>query len=388
VHNPGVGGTGFPADQAGAPSSTVSFRPGTLLSFRVVSDSSGDSSYLEGHGIRVNPPPSVLADTSPGDAVRLRVVAVSPRLILEALAEVPAGRAGGVGGESPGASLSTLSGDSFSRGWSIPPPGSEEAGRTLLDRLDVSRLPFSSTLVSVILNSQRILAPRLIGALSRRMERWMSTPSKGPGGPFSIRRRARALLEIADRGMEEGAGSDDFEELLALLSGLSDGSGVSRDNRGGEGRRRGSRDEGFRVVDLAAYLTRGTREPEDPLQLFNHLSSTGDLHWIIVPVAAVSGGSRTAGSLRVGIDRVGGFPRSATLELSCAPGTWWFSWKIVAGLPTLETAQAVDGAPEMPATLLARLGGTRHTVTQGFPSGDGFSAVATKVAGLGGNEHG
>jgi hypothetical protein len=359
-----------------------------VLSLRVVSDSSGGGHRLEGHGIRLNPSPALLADRTLGEVVRVRVVSVSPHLELEALPGKSGGVAAGkgasflIGGDGGDGALSAAGTGT------VGPRLGEGTVAALLNRLNVARIPFSDSLVSVILNSQRVLSPRLIAAISRRMEHWAALVPRRGRGAFAIRRRARALLESADRGMDGIGGEGDLEDLLSLLAGWSSESSFSEDEADGDRSATLSGEEPPRANDLAAYLTRATDDPWDPLQLFNHLRSTGDLHWIVLPVGARTEQSRTTGSLRVGLDRVGGTPRRATLGLSHSSGSWWFSWEIADGGVVLRSAQAVEGAPEIPVALLARLGGTRHTVTEGFPSGDGFSAVATTVPGLGGDEHG
>jgi hypothetical protein len=378
VLNPGVGGPGYSAEQVGTRSLMGRLRPGAVLPFHVVSDSSGDGLFLEGHGLRVKPLPSALGGVSSGDVVRLRVRSIAPRVTLEL---VHTGTFADAASQGPRA-------DGFLPGWTTRSGTGDSALAQLLQRLDVARLPFASHLISVVLNSQRLLSPQLIRVISRRMERWMSTDPHGGRRAFVVRRRARALLETVDRGMDEGLDDSGFEELLALLSGLSDTGGSFREESRRDTVSQGRGDEEYRAEDLASYLTRSTDDPGDPLQLFNYLATTGELHWIVVPLAAGWSGFRTSGTLRIGIDRVSGRPECATLGLGQTSGSWWFSWEITDGRPLLRTAQPVDGAPEIPGTLLARLGGTRHTVTQGHPSGDGFTAVARDVPGLGGYEHG
>ncbi|HKK48512.1 MAG TPA: hypothetical protein VJ932_05415, partial [Alkalispirochaeta sp.] len=173
--------------------------------------------------------------------------------------------------------------------------------------------------VRALLNSHRELSPALIRALAVRIDR--DLPERGR------QRRARLLVELADKGMDP-----DREELRSeeLLPYLTDG---RWGQRGSEHQHRLPQGTSRRepLTSLRAFLQRTTATPSHSVQLFNHLSGNGDLHWVVIPIGAHRDAHATTGTLRVGLDTTDNTAREATLALGVGAGVWWFSWVIDQG---------------------------------------------------------
>ena len=343
MNAPGAGAAGFPARLVAGRAAIAALRPGAILVLHSVRSAAGVPIELEGAGLRFAPTSNL--NLPPGERVRVRVVSVHPHVRLNILgpadtstgADVPArGAAGGL------------------------PNGGGASGPTVRSALQA------------IMTAQRAVTPELLHGVSARLH------ESGDGG--RVRRRSRSLVEALGRGMDPPSGEQaGLEELLMWLAGTGD-----RDHRGKRGDDRSRRSpERSGGTGLAGHLTRATATPTEALQAFNYLDGGGDLHWIVVPVGASRDGRRTQGALRVGIDRRSGRPRSATLSVAVAAGTWWFSWTAGPAGLTLSRVQAIDGAPAFPESLLARMGGTRHTVVTQEWFGDGFSEASADVDNLG-----
>ncbi|MFO8043977.1 MAG: hypothetical protein R6U25_12300 [Alkalispirochaeta sp.] len=346
---PEAGSVGFPARLVGGRTTAASLRSGAVVTLRTEFSSFTGRLELVGPTMRLAPTTSV--EIPVGTTVRLLVVATTPQLRLKLL---------------PDSLPLTTTGDS----------GSSSGSRHAMSALGLNRSVGVEELVRALINSHRELSPELVRRLAGRI---------GQDLPQRLRqRRARVLVELADREMEPDGESDSGEELISLLT---DG----RWSSGGHGDRRqpGERPASHqRLTSLQSFLSRATATPSHSLQLFNYLRSTGDLHWVVVPVGARQSESSTTGTLRVGIDRRNQTPKEATLALSVGSGVWWFSWKMGADGARLSAWEVEGDAPQIPESLLARMGGRRHTNSNRYQNGDGFSGTSSEVNKLGVDEYG
>ncbi len=142
-------------------------------------------------------------------------------------------------------------------------------------------------LAQVLASSGRALSRETIDAVVRLFRR-LRTPVD------TKRSRARALVEVADRGI--GAYEVVGASVAALVEWLSaGGSGYERnDDRNSEPEQ--SADE------IATVLRRATKQPRDPLQLLNVLLPRSPLHWIHIPIGAIRGSTRVDATLRIAWD--------------------------------------------------------------------------------------
>ncbi|MFP4211637.1 MAG: hypothetical protein ACLFR8_10370 [Alkalispirochaeta sp.] len=235
------------------------------------------------------------------------------------------------------------------------------AFRNILTRLGVSDLPEVRALFTAFVASGRSFDPVLF---HRALQQSKAIASRRSGSGAAD---ARSSVELSDRDLTV----DDFEEgdltrLLQWFAGDNDGS--SREDRHPSQEPSESPTSGER--DLRRYLNRTTPTPTEPLHLYNALRPrTGDLHWVVMPIAAMSGETRVPAVMKLGVDPVSARTREAVLSVSTAEGRYLFRWS-TTGSVKLIAAGREDGG-EVPHELLARLGGTGHT--ERATAGDGFS---------------
>ncbi|MCG8477585.1 MAG: hypothetical protein MI724_00685, partial [Spirochaetales bacterium] len=266
-------------------------------------------------------------------------------------------------------------------------------GRTLIDRfLHAHRLfgtPGSYELVRALVASERHLAPESVHHLTTLFALLTRRADDEPHRPRRRAALARALVELHDRSIaiSEPATPAQIDLVRWLVDGSESGHG---DNRG-DSQRRESRTRGT-AGDLSAYLNRATGTPDHPLQLFNALATTGDLHWIVIPIGATSGSglseARVEGTLKLAVSRATGAVEGALLTVTSGRGRWRFSWRLDNGQPTLYRATGDEGAPSIPEALLARLGVTRHTGRVAHDGDDGFTIGTIEDGHMGVDQYG
>ena len=114
---------------------------------------------------------------------------------------------------------------------------------------------------------------------------------------------------------------------------------------------------------LKKFLHRVTASADHPLQLYNALSpNTTDDHWVVFPIRAIAGAQTLSSVLKVCWDIRKSRPREVILSVEHGAGRWWFRWD-VDRVTRLIGAGSEGGVAPPPDTLLAILGGTRHTET-------------------------
>lgn len=237
------------------------------------------------------------------------------------------------------------------------------AGASLYDRFlathGVSDGSLSRSVFSSLIRSHRRIEPRIFRLTRDRLHR--SGERSSP--------TVRGVLELTDREIEvETIDERSRQEVFAWFSG--GGQSNTKEDRNGTHRESRSLDSSIR--SLKAYLTRATENPTHPLQLYNHLKpGTGDEHWIVVPIGAASGDREVRSVLKVKWDIVAGSPREALLSVDRDGGRWWFRWYIRHGEAVFDRSWIEGDGDEPPPSLLANLGGTRHT--DNVYRGDGFS---------------
>jgi hypothetical protein len=234
----------------------------------------------------------------------------------------------------------------------------------------------AEALVRALINSHRELSPEVIRMLLRHMGHESASQR-------SKQRRARVVVEAADRDIDLGVETADSESLIPVLT---DGRWPFRDRGDRESPAGGADEEPLTL--LRSFLRRTTQNPSHGIQLFNHLRSSSDLHWIVIPIGARNAEHATTGTLRVGVDPTDHTPREATLAIAVGSGVWWLSWTLERGGVRLVSFEAESGAPEIPESLLARISGRGHTNTDQFQNGDGFSGTSSEVNNLGVDEYG
>lgn len=349
MFTPEAGSVGFPARLVGGRTTAASLRSGAVVTLRTELSTLTGRLELTGPTMRLAPTTSV--EIPVGTTVRLLVVATTPQLRLKLLPD-----------SVPSALMSNAA--------------SSSGARHAVSALGLNHGGGVEELVRALINSQRELSPELVRRLAERI---------GQDVPQRLRkRRARALVELADREMDTDEDSDYEHQLISLLS---DG----RWSSGGRGDRREHRDRSAPrqpLTSLQTFLRRATPAPGHALQLFNHLRSTGDLQWVVVPVGARQSEASTIGTLRVGIDHLNHTPKAATLALGVGLGVWWFSWEIGGDGARLTAWEAAGDAPQIPESLLARMGGRGHTGINRYQNGDGFSGTSSEVNKLGVDEYG
>ena len=282
--------------------------------------------------------PSFL-DPVAGSEVQFKILSTHPRLHLHMLSQITDSH-----GETVSSSLAAR----------------------FLSAAGVSRQ--AGDLAQAFVTTLRTLSPPLLRLLAPVFERLLAGRTMSPR---ERRRLARAVLELGDRGMRvDGEGQEDPEAgFLAQLTGLvpfqSGNDSTPQEEQGEE-----SRDQ------IASYLRRAVKKADSPVQLFNYLSDHGELHWIVVPVGVRRGTAGTSGSLRVGLHRGSGAPQRAALHLAVGGGAWWFHWTFSGGMPSLSAAWEEESPVAIPESLLARLGGTGHTVGRSEYHDDGFDLGA------------
>ncbi|MEX2443697.1 MAG: hypothetical protein WD492_08845 [Alkalispirochaeta sp.] len=333
----------------GGRTTAASLRPGAIVTLRTaVSSLTGRLEFI-GRNLQLVPVTKV--NIPPGKSVRLLVLSTTPQLRLKLLPDsLPAGLSVGRTSSSP--------------------------ARQILNALGLHRIDGADEVVRALINSQRELSPEMVRMLSIRLGRDLSDRSR--------HRRARVVVELADREIDLDKEEDHRGGLIPpFTDGRWDGDGRSGNYRS----RKGSTDH-KQSTRLRAYLSRTTSSPSHALQLFNHLKSSGDLHWVVIPIGARRAKYATNGTLRVGIDQTDHTPREATLALGVGSGVWWFSWTIGNGSVRLVSCETDKDAPRIPESLLARISGRGHTNTDQYKNGDGFSGTSSEVNKLGVDEYG
>ena len=356
MYAPGAPDSGIFARFVGGSGGKHLLRPGASLELRVESLADGTAILVHRSGLRIAvPAPSGL---EAGQTIHVAVLALSPSLRLRRI--VPTVTALGA----------TVSTGTTAEDATLP------AGRTLIDRfLDAYRLaetPGARDLVRAFVASHRHLVPESVhrvAALFALLARRFHDES------LRSRRRAalaRASVELHDRSIKISDPATAAE--IDLAAWLVDGPG--RGPGDGDNRRRESRARGT-AGDLSAYLSRATHTPDHPLQLFNTLATTGDLHWIVIPIGATSGRgpseARVEGTLKLALSRSAGAVEGARLTVTRGDRRWCFAWRFDDGRPVLSRATGDGGASPIPEALLARLGVTRHTDRVTSEGDDGFT---------------
>lgn len=176
----------------------------------------------------------------------------------------------------------------------------EQAYSLALRFLQENGLPKNSRLLEIVttlLRSGRPLDAKLVRRLIRVPER-----------------RRRSALEWFDRGFPE----DNFEqEGISIWQHGFTGTRERRRRERNSDEKDGTKGDGSVVSadSTRDYLTRTAEIPDSPLQLFNHISGTSDLHWIVIPVRMNRGENSVEGVIRAGVSRSDGKARSIHLDV-------------------------------------------------------------------------
>ncbi|TVR69766.1 MAG: hypothetical protein EA427_07170 [Spirochaetaceae bacterium] len=340
-----------------APARTV--LPGDVLRMTVFR---GDRSagakgvpVLRGEGITLRS--EALEAFPAGTRLTVRVVSGEPALKLEVISVVKPDTVGTV----PGTALTGV-----------------EPAEELLSRIFASagRNP-ESTMVHHLLSAYT----RLYGALDREH----SLPRK--------LKRMRALLELLDRSIEprtrstsrrgrvssggQGLPGNPEERPMENLLEWFGGSPAGEKRGHGDSHSGRPDEERDDSGDFGRYVRRAASAPDHPLQLYNALAPSGEIHWVVVPLRgtmAGPGGKTEADEpsveavLKVGWHVAWRRPVGAVLSVRRDSGTlWWFRWAEKRVGPAL-TMELVDAGSEgndrdapVDPKLLARLGFTGHT---------------------------
>lgn len=349
--DPGTGRAGFTARLVAGRLAARKLRPGQILTLRVAHSSLTGRTELRGHGVKLG-----VASGTPlpeGKTLQFRVLKLQPAITLKLLSASSPAEAGGPAGAQQPAAL-----------------------QSLLARLGLPDGMPQQALAEVLLQSRRALDPALIRSLSAHLR---------GDSPARMRREARASVERADRGMDPearpGAGTGG-EELAALLLDRwpqRDGHNPGPDSDDGD-------DPGSSAKSIEAYLRRATAAPDHPLQLFNALRGSGNLHWILVPLGAQQGSARVQGSLKLGLDPVTLRPVAAQLSVQRPAGLWRLWWdqaKAGGSSMVLSAWTSEDPADPVPEALLARIGRTGHTGVVEPEQGDGFVSEMNSTGTIG-----
>lgn len=188
---------------------------------------------------------------SVGDVVRLRLIAVTPRMRFR---------------------LETAQGQTDDR---RDIPAFLRHGSFPVDHLSI-------TLAETVVRSGRTLTEGLLKAarlLATRTYRDRSID----------RRDARIIVELADRGIVD----IDQTAVTALMS-FDQRSRDREDHRDRESTQ-GDGEE----LSLKQYILRSTADPDNLVQLMNALAPSGDRHWVQIPMAVRRGETRIEAVLRV-----------------------------------------------------------------------------------------
>lgn len=358
--DPGAGRVGFTARLVAGRSAARTLTPGQILTLHSSSSSLSGRTELTGQGLIF------------GVAAGLRLPA-DQTLVFRVLSLHPVIR------------LKWL--DAPLAGTSRPGPASTAGPSVLLGHLGLPETPQNAALLDVLVQSRRALDPEVLRQLVTLLR---------DGAPERLRRQARSLVERSDRGMDPTARpgtGDGQEELAAFLVDYW----PQRDHRDGRGT--SADDEtGPAEHDLRRYLRRATASPDHPLQVFNALRSSGETHWILIPLGASSGGRRVDGTLRLGLDPVSLSPHRAQLAIRRPGGQWRLWWertaaataRSAAGPPPLTLTAWTSDAPgdPVPDALLARIGRTGHTGVVEPERGDGFVSEMNSTVDVGFEHYG
>ncbi|MDA3951121.1 MAG: hypothetical protein PF508_18080, partial [Spirochaeta sp.] len=193
--------------------------------------------------------------------------------------------------------------------------------------------------------------------------------------PQRTRGTARAVVELTDREISvEHLDPKHAAALLAWFTGGSDGRSGADQRGGSDGPRNKPNPD---IAALKTFLHRVTTTAEHPLQLYNALLPiTTDRHWVVFPIRATAGAQSLFSVLKVCWDVRKSRPLEAVLSIDRGNGRWWFRWEIDR-VTRLVGAGAEGTTTAPPDTLLAILGGTRHTETE--VNSDGFSLETPRV---------
>lgn len=340
-----------PARVLGTRAGRGHLRPGAVIRLRAEWNATARRFELTGGGFRLALPTALGSGPfalRAGQSVQVRILTVTPQLKVQFVSE-PVGPAPASDGRL-----------------GVPAP------------LDLSD-PRIEAVVRVLIAGGRSLEPQAVAFLAARLERGLSIAAR--------LRRARGAVELTERGLTDFRRSS-IGELLGWLAGVHGPETGGREDDQPRGTPYGARGR-TPTSGLGPYLRRAVDYPDHPVQLFNYLAGSGDLHWIVAPIgaSALSGVEdrreprqvEVTGILRVGVDRSDRRPRKATLSVSVAGGSWWFYWRLDQGTPVLESAESIDGAPQIPSRLLERSGGTVHTISDVPGPGDGFDAAVPGI---------
>lgn len=259
---------------------------------------------------------------------------------------------------------------------SDPGSGDRFANSTLFSRfLTEHRLVDSEASQDVFrgfLASFRVLLPDLF---RRTMAQLRLVPKRN-------RAVARGVLELTDREISlEQLDPNHVSALLGWFSGEF-GGGNGWDWNGGEPAPGDAHTPD--VTALKTFLHRVAVNATHPIQLYNALlPATTDLHWVVFPIRASAGSRSLSSVLKVCWDVRKARPKEAVLSIERENGRWWFRWEIDR-VSRLVAAGAEGATPGPPETLLAILGGTRHTEID--VSSDGFS-LESQIVGDGSVDH-
>lgn len=332
-------------------------RPGASLTFRVESHGDQTVGLVHRNGLRIAVP--VGADLRIGETVRFTVLASKPSLLLTRIYRETT--TAGTGRDTMSSAVDI------------------DSSRTLVDRfLDQERLsdvPGARELARALIASHRHLAPESMHRLTSLFALLTRRTHDDSERPGARNRLARAVVELRDRSIEVSDPTTSAEsDLVAWLSDAPHDR--PRDDRRGEQRPRKPAIRGS-ADDLPSYLHRATDAPDHPLQLFNALKTTGDLHWIVIPIGATAGSgvaeARVEGTLKLAVSQASGSVEGASLAVGRGERRWRFSWHLKGGHLRLCRATVDHGAQPIPETLLARLGVTRHTGRVASEGDDGFT---------------
>jgi hypothetical protein len=352
-------------------------RVGDVLHLRAEINTAAGTVTLRGSGIVITAP--LPPDFPPDSRLSARVVALKPAVRLEIL---PAESARFTG-QPP----------------SIPVPRSPPPRDLLIE-----------TLLRALVSARPAAQPALINHAAGLYRRYYGEPRQDERRRVLLR-RARGMLELADRDLEptrtddasrEDHGPGRSRQLEHLLYWFAGSTGFDRpEKREDGGRSAGTyeRAENTGITSLADYLCRAVEIPHHLLQLYNSLAPNGEIHWVVVPIRGwrepdpqATGGDAcdlpVDAVLKIGWHRGKGVPVEAILSVERKPDDcWWFRWRIerTSKTTTLSLVESGGERSSVDRELLARLGYTGHTerdVTR--VAGDGFALQPVDPAPPGG----
>ncbi len=184
-----------------------------------------------------------------------------------------------------------------------------ERAHPLLERFvqeaGLSRSPGTLGIAAALIRSGRPLDGAVVRRTVKRFQSHLKDNSN---------ETARAAVEAEERGF-----AGDTEQALSLWWGGSD------DGSTGQrfAKNRAREDSGPAIDDVRTYLLRTVKTPDHPLQLYNCLKTSAEVHWVVIPVQLSRNGRTLDGVVRVGISPLTGTAQVIALSARHSGGTVW-----------------------------------------------------------------